>query len=120
MEKFCSNCGEKIVDGSKFCGKCGKAIGAKNNYSERPSNNSGNVTTGKYRIAAGLFGLLLGPLGIHNFYLGYNGKGTAQLLLTILSCGIFAPVTGVWGMIEGILILTHSVNEDANGNALLD
>ena len=120
MEKFCSNCGEKLVDGAKFCGKCGKAIGDKNNYSNRTSSNSGNVTTGKYRIAAGLFGILLGAFGIHNFYLGYNGKGIAQLLLTVLSCGIFSPAAALWGMIEGILILAHSINEDANGNALLD
>ena len=41
----------------------------------------------KSRLAAGLFGVLLGALGIHNFYLGYTGRGIAQLLISILSCG---------------------------------
>ena len=45
---------------------------------------------GKSRMAAGILGLLLGGLGIHNFYLGYTGKGLAQLLITVLSFGLLA------------------------------
>ena len=39
----------------------------------------------KSKMAAGLLGIFLGSLGIHNFYLGYTGKAVAQLLITILS-----------------------------------
>ena len=42
----------------------------------------------KNKIVAGLLGLFLGTLGIHNFYLGYAGKGIAQLLMTILSLSL--------------------------------
>lgn len=38
----------------------------------------------KSKIVAGLLGLFLGTLGVHNFYLGYTGKAVAQLLLTLI------------------------------------
>lgn len=76
----------------------------------------GNISS-KSKIAAGLFGIFLGSLGIHNFYLGYTGKAIAQLLITVLSCGFLGFVSALWGLIEGILILAGDVR-DANGNAL--
>jgi TM2 domain-containing membrane protein YozV len=74
----------------------------------------------KSRLAAGLFGVLLGALGIHNFYLGYTGRGIAQLLISILTCGWLAPVAWIWGLIEGILIFTGSIATDAKGVPLRD
>lgn len=74
----------------------------------------------KSKLAAGLLGIFLGCLGVHNFYLGYDGKGIAQLLITVLSCGILTPVSFIWGLIEGIMILTGEMNKDANGNILID
>lgn len=73
----------------------------------------------KSKILAGLLGIFLGGLGIHNFYLGYTGKAVAQLLISILSCGAFAPISAIWGLIEGILILTGStITTDASGRPL--
>ena len=69
----------------------------------------------KSKLAAGLLGIFLGALGIHNFYLGYTGKAVAQLLISVCTCGIGAAVTGVWGLIEGILILTGSIAVDGKG-----
>ena len=71
-------------------------------------------------MAAALFGIFLGAFGVHNFYLGYNGKAIAQLLITILSCGALAFVSAILGLIEGILILTGSITVDANGNEFKD
>ena len=65
-------------------------------------------------------GILVGFLGIHNFYLGYTGKGIAQLLISVLSLGLLSPISGLWGLIEGILILTGSINVDATGIPLAD
>lgn len=59
----------------------------------------------KSKIAAGLLGIFLGSLGVHNFYLGHTGKGVAQLLITVLTFGFGAIITGIWGIIEGIMIL---------------
>ena len=72
------------------------------------------------RVAAGVLGILLGALGIHNFYLGNTGIGLLQLLLSILSCGWLAPAVWVWGLIEGILILTGSTKVDGRGIPLRD
>ncbi|MEG2204676.1 MAG: NINE protein, partial [Oscillospiraceae bacterium] len=76
----------------------------------------------KSRLVAGLLGVLLGSLGIHNFYLGITNRGIAQLLLTVvggpLTCGIAAFASFVWGLVEGIQILTGSVSCDAQGRPL--
>ena len=63
------------------------------------------------KIAAGICGILLGALGIHKFVLGYNTQGLIMLLVSILSCGFLAPVTGIIGLIEGIMYLTKSDQE---------
>ena len=74
---------------------------------------------GKSKIAAGILGILLGALGVHNFYLGYTGKAIAQLLISVLSLGFLSPISGIWGLIEGILILTGSIDQDGKGNPLV-
>jgi TM2 domain-containing membrane protein YozV len=74
----------------------------------------------KSKIAAGVLGILLGSLGVHNFYLGYTGKAVAQLLITVLTLGLGSIISGVWGLIEGILILTGSIDCDAAGIPLRD
>lgn len=40
------------------------------------------------KVAAGIFGLLLGTLAIHKFYLGYTKAGIIQLVLGIVTCGL--------------------------------
>ena len=85
-----------------------------------PNYNNGQNSTQKSKIAAGLLGIFLGGFGVHNFYLGYTGKAIAQLLITLLTCGFGAFVSSIWGLIEGILILTGSINVDGNGVPLKD
>lgn len=76
----------------------------------------------KSKLAAGLLGIFIGSLGIHRFYLGYTGIGLTMLLLTVLSFGILAPITAIWGLIEGILYLAASPGTsfsfDAKGRPL--
>ena len=131
---FCKQCGKPIDDGQDLCEDC-KATNANQNtannqqYSQPQNNNvnynnynnnNNNNPNGKSKIAAGLLGIFLGGFGVHNFYLGYTGKAVAQLLITILSCGFLAFASSLWGLIEGILILTGSINTDAQGNPLRD
>lgn len=131
---FCKQCGKPIDDGQDLCEDC-KATNANQNtannqqYSQPQNNNvnynnynnnNNNNSNGKSKIAAGLLGIFLGAFGVHNFYLGYTGKAVAQLLITILSCGFLAFASSLWGLIEGILILTGSINTDAQGNPLRD
>lgn len=76
----------------------------------------------KSRLAAGLLGIFLGGLGIHRFYLGYTGIGVAMLLISVLSLGFLAWAIGIWGLVEGILILakSDSFQADAHGVPLRD
>ena len=90
-------------------------------YGQQQNQNVYNPTaaygpvTYKSKVTAGVLGILLGSLGVHNFYLGYTGKGVAQLLLTVATCGVGAVVSEIWGFIEGIMILTGSINTDGRG-----
>ncbi len=82
---------------------------------ERPVTETVAVTGElKSKTTAGILGILLGGLGVHRFYLGYTGIGIAQILVTIFTLGIGS----LWGFIEGILILTGSINKDAKGQPL--
>ena len=71
---YCSNCGAQTQQGATFCPNCGAALAQ---YT--PDQQ-------KSKMTAGLLGVLLGGLGVHNFYLGYTGKGIAQICLSFC-CG---------------------------------
>jgi len=108
---YCHNCGQQASPGAQVCIHCGCVLhGA--HYAYGPEQKS--------RIAAGVLGILLGLLGIHNFYLGYTSRGLTQLLITVLTCGVGAVAMSIWGLVEGIMILTRSVNVDAAGIPLRD
>lgn len=108
---YCKKCGTKLEDGQQVCLSCGTLVEDKTVVAD---------SSAKSKIAAGILGILLGALGVHNFYLGYTGKAVAQLLITVLSCGILSIVSGIWGLIEGIMILTGSIDKDAFGVSLKD
>ncbi len=59
------------------------------------------------KIAAGIFALLLGGIGVHKFYLGYTTEGVIQIVLSLVTCGI----AGIIPFIEGILYLTKTDEE---------
>ena len=69
------------------------------------------------KLVAGLLGILLGSLGIHKFYLGYNTEGLVMLLVSLLggfaTCGLAWSAMHVIGLIEGILYLTKGDEEFA-------
>jgi TM2 domain-containing membrane protein YozV len=76
----------------------------------------------KSKLAAGLLGIFLGGLGIHRFYLGHTTIGVIQLVLTVL-LGIFTfGLVGLWGFVEGIMILAGAgyFQRDAKGIPLRD
>jgi len=125
---FCKNCGSQIEDGAAFCANCGCALGQTQSFCSacgapiQPGATAcaqcGKVLNQpkpvlKSKLAAGLLGVFLGGFGVHNFYLGYTGRGVAQILLNFC-CGIGS----IWGFIEGILILVGNINTDASGAPL--
>jgi TM2 domain-containing membrane protein YozV len=109
-KKFCQNCGAETSPAAEICTKCGVRLAL--SVSEQPE---------KSKMAAGLLGIFLGGLGIHRFYLGYIPIGVAQLVLALLgfvTCGITSIASWIWGLIEGIMILTGSIAKDAKGKPL--
>lgn len=60
----------------------------------------------KSKLAAGLLGIFLGGLGVHNFYLGRTSRAVIQLLISVVSLGFLAWAVAIWGLVEGILILS--------------
>lgn len=60
------------------------------------------------KIICGVFGILLGALGIHKFILGYTTAGIIMLLVSLLTFGLAAGVMAIIGLIEGIIYLTKS------------
>lgn len=66
------------------------------------------------KLVAGLLGILLGWIGIHKFYLGYQKEGIIMLVVGLVGyflCGIPTAVVGIIGLIEGILYLTKPDEE---------
>ena len=67
------------------------------------------------RVLAGVLAIVLGPLGVHKFILGYNKEGILMLvctfLLGIITCGVSAWAVGIISLIEGIIYLTKSDEE---------
>lgn len=118
MAKFCQNCGSEVKEGAFVCLNCGAQVGTPA-QSVNPANAD---PTAKSKLTAGLLGIFLGVWGVHNFYLGNKGKAVGQLLLgTIGACiGVGPAVSGIWGLVEGIMILTGSINTDATGKPLKD
>lgn len=103
---YCPNCGSETLPNAAICTKCGVDL------KKTSAMASGEQ---KSKMTAGLLGIFLGGVGAHNWYLGYTGKAIAQLVLS--ACfGIGA----IWGLIEGIMILSGSINKDAKGIPLKD
>ena len=123
---FCKQCGKPTEGNQEICNECLANQNTQNNnnaqttYTQNPQNNAQFNSEAKSKMAAGLLGIFLGGLGIHNFYLGYTGKALAQLLISLLSCGMLAWASAIWGLIEGVMLLTGSINVDGKGNPLKD
>lgn len=66
------------------------------------SANQGYYSSGKSKTTAGLFGILLGGIGIHKFYLGEAGAGVLYILFS------WTGIPAIIGLVEGIQYLSMS------------
>lgn len=129
--KYCTCCGAQLEDDATYCISCGTKVQEKektvhnvndnvndnckpnwedsnNSKWDQPRHDNVRPTTVRHnRIAAGVLNICL-P-GVGNMYMGYVGKGIAQLILCF--CGVGA----IWSFIDGILILCGNVATDAAG-----
>jgi len=104
MEKYCFQCGAKIHRLAEICPKCGLRQPMLAGMPGAPVVGSTILTPmgGPSRLAAALFAILLGGIGIHKFYLGRVGWGIVYLIF----CWTGIPM--IVGIIEGIVYLTMS------------
>jgi len=58
----------------------------------------------KSTAVAFLLCFFLGTLGAHRYYIGKNGSAIAMTLITVLTLGFGAIVTGIWAFIDLFLI----------------
>ena len=125
MAKMCNSCGTVVDDNFQNCPNCGAVVVAQQtatpnmqqpSYQQPAYQQAGVYPEQKSKMAAGLLGIFLGAWGVHNFYLGNTGRGVAQIIVSLVTCGIGS----IWGLIEGIMILTGSINTDAQGNSLVE
>ncbi len=86
-QKYCSGCGILIHKSAYQCPACG-------------APQAVAQVGQKSRVAAILFALLLGGIGVHKFYLGRIGQG----VLYVLFCWTGVPF--LIALIEGIIYLT--------------
>ncbi len=139
---YCKNCSKEITPGNTYCTDCGTSVGSGNRYcpncgyAASPDMHACGrcgcpLQSGvppqveqRSKLAAGLLAIFVGYLGIHNFYLGYTNRAILQLVLGtvggVITCGISTAIVGVWGLVEGILLLTGSQRTDARGIPLKD
>lgn len=81
------------------------------------------VVPAKSKFVAALLAFFLGTLGIHNFYLGFNGRGIIQLILGVIGYAtswiligfVFLVPLGLWVIVELVLILFGKDRRSANG-----
>lgn len=143
---YCKNCGKELLQNANVCTQCGVPAGQGKHFCPHCANATDELAVvcvrcgcplapnpyaypaqnvdAKSKLVAGLLGILVGSLGIHNFYLGYNSRAILQLVLTlaggVVTCGLASTAVAIWGLVEGIQILTGNINMDANGVPLKD
>lgn len=87
-----------VADGSR----------AKEIYVDIPSRTA--ASTDKNKVAAGLFAIFLGAIGIHKFYLGYSKAGIIMILVFFVGFILILPpiAISIIAFIEGIIYLTKT------------
>jgi len=118
MSKYCPNCGAQNPDGANFCISCGygfadgtqrQAAQPEDGYQQpyaqpqpRPQVFRVSELPRRSRIAAGVLYIILGDLGIGDFYLNRIGAGIAALLFC------WTGIPAIIGLVKGIVILSGS------------
>jgi len=111
---YCSNCGAKTTGDMTSCQNCGIAL---RHYSQQAYYEKADMQSDKSKLSAGLMAVFLGPLGIHDFYLGNTDKGWTKLLITVLSGGVGSLLTGPWSIYDAYKIFSGQ-RDDADGKTL--
>ena len=109
-----------LFNGTVICG-C-KLKNSKINISNslKGSNGTGKPI-GNSKVVAGISAILLGAIGIHNFYLGYKEKGFIQVAIFLIAIIFFEPlvlVNNVWSIVDAVNIFRGKM-KTATGEELV-
>ena len=117
MDSICPKCGAPTTPGAAKCEYCGAALQTATPTATTVNNpaqptiivTNGGIDTSswpiKNKLVAAILAIFLGCFGIHEFYLGRNGKGIVMLLFC------WTGIPSIVGFIQGILML---VSNDEN------
>lgn len=107
---FCRNCGVGVNPQQVVCVKCGSSLGAGSTQTRPPvSGLTAPLISGeRKRMTAALLAILLGAFGVHKFYMGSWGWGAVFCAFTVCTCFYGSCVTGIIGIVEGIMLLQLS------------
>jgi len=75
------------------------------------------VISHKSRLLALVLAVLFGVFGVHRFYVGKHGTAALMLLLDVTLIGF--AVTGVWSIVDALLIAFGEFT-DGDGRLLVD
>ena len=84
-------------------------------YAVQQVDQYGRPLSDKSKVVAGVLGIALGGFGAGRFYTGHTGMAIAQLVVTLVTCGL----GHFWGLIDGIMVLANG-GTDAQGRVLRD
>jgi ribosomal protein L37AE/L43A/TM2 domain-containing membrane protein YozV len=109
-QKYCQECGALIRRRAAICPQCGVAQPGYTDIAEKAATEWGENHEGPNRIGAGLLALLLGPLGVHKFIMGYTAEAVVTLAVSVVGACIYLGPLAMWviGLAEGITYLSMS------------
>ena len=114
----CEYCDNPVPSGATRCPSCGAAVSPQMINVPQPvlqqvvpmPKQVESTTAQPFpayqqsRVGYIILGFLLGEIGVHNFYVGYVGRGVAQLLITVLSLGFLCWISWIWALVEIIVV----------------
>ncbi len=102
----CHQCGNVSPEGTRQCPRCGAQMVTPPPYNNNvpPYPRQPQYVEPKSKVAAGLFAILLGWLGVQYFYCGKVTGGILAIVLSIVTCGLF----DILFFVQGIIMLTMS------------
>lgn len=116
---FCPNCGAPVNSDASACGNCGMPLDGRAAQASYTTSHAQpqKPPFQRSRLVAAFLALFFGVFALEDFYLGEKTMGIVHLLVSIFTWSIGGMI---WGFVNAIRLLTHSINFDANGVPLKD
>ena len=138
---YCRNCGNQIPDQAVVCVQCGVPKGQGSNYCPNCGEKTDPQAAVCIRCGVNLFSSGAAPVRGRSpcwpracwafswaawastiFTWASPPRPLIQLLVSVIggvvTCGVASVAMSIWGLVEGIMILTGSINKDASGAPL--